>query len=56
MYELNEAEMTFTVYYNPKKTNLTTIKDKISALGYDADDIKANVLAYESLDDCCKIK
>ena len=56
MYELNESEMTFTVYYNPKKTNLTTIKDKISALGYDADDIKANVLAYESLDDCCKIK
>ena len=55
-YELNDTEMTITVYYNPKKTNLETIKTKISALGYDADDIKADAVAYENLDNCCKIK
>lgn len=55
-FELNETDMTITVYYNPKKTNLETIKNKISALGYDADDIKADAVAYENLDNCCKIK
>lgn len=53
-YELNDTEMTITVYFNPQKTNLTTIKNKIAALGYDADDVKADALAYENLDNCCK--
>ncbi|MDI1316496.1 hypothetical protein [Flavobacterium sp.] len=55
-FELNDTAMTITVYYNPKKTNLQTIKNKISAMGYDADDIKADAVAYENLDNCCKIK
>lgn len=55
-YELNQVDMTFTVYFNTKKTNLETIKNKIATLGYDADDIKAEVLAYQNLDNCCKIK
>jgi mercuric ion binding protein len=54
MYELDEKNMTITVYYNGKKTDLQTIKTAISNLGYDADEIKANVEAYESLDGCCK--
>jgi hypothetical protein len=54
MYELDEKAMTFTVYYNAKKTNLDEIRKAISMLGYDADDIKANAEAYEKLDDCCK--
>jgi periplasmic mercuric ion binding protein len=55
MYELNDKAMTFTVYYNPKKTNLQNIKVAISKLGYDADEVKADSQAYESLDGCCKI-
>lgn len=55
MYELDDKAMTFTVYYNAKKTNLQNIKIAISKLGYDADDVKADSKAYESLDGCCKI-
>jgi copper chaperone CopZ len=54
MYELDEKKMTITVYYNTQKTNLQTIKKAISQLGYDADDVKADVSAYEKLDGCCK--
>ena len=53
-FELDEEKMTFTVYYNSEKTDLQTIKTAISKLGYDADEIKADVTAYEKLDDCCK--
>ncbi|WP_298391887.1 cation transporter [Flavobacterium sp.] len=54
MYELNTKKMTITVYYNGKKTNLQKIKTAISKLGYDADEIKADVISYEKLDGCCK--
>ena len=54
MYELDDKAMTFTIYYNSKKTTLQAIKDGISKLGYDADDVKAYPEAYESLDCCCK--
>ena len=54
MYELDEEKMTITVYYNAQKTNLETIKTAISKMGYDADDVKADVAAYEQLDGCCK--
>jgi hypothetical protein len=54
MYELDDKAMTFTVYYNPKKTDLESIKMAISKLGYDADDVKADPQAYENLDGCCK--
>lgn len=54
MYELDEKKMTITVYYNGEKTNLQTIKTAISKLGYDADEVKADVAAYEKLDGCCK--
>lgn len=54
MYELDDKNMTITVYYNGKKTDLQTIKTAISNLGYDADDVKANLEAYGNLDGCCK--
>ena len=54
MYELDEKLMTITVYYNPQKTNLQAIKTAITHLGYDADELKADVASYEKLDDCCK--
>lgn len=41
MYELDDKKMTFTFYYNAKKTNLQTVKVSISKLGLNADEIKA---------------
>lgn len=55
MYELDDAAMMFTVYFNPKKTNVQTIREEISKLGYDADDIKATPEGIATLDGCCKI-
>ncbi|MGG7034946.1 MAG: hypothetical protein ACI7YS_07095 [Flavobacterium sp.] len=54
MYELDEKAMTFTVYYNAKKTDLHTVKVAISKMGYDADEVKADPTAIEKLDGCCK--
>ena len=55
MYELDDKKMTFTIYYNAKKTDLQTIKVAISKLGYDADEIKATSKGIASLDGCCKV-
>ena len=54
MYELDDKAMTFTIYYNPKKTTLQAIKESIAKLGYDADDVKATSEGIASLDGCCK--
>lgn len=54
MVALDEKAMTIKVIFNSKKTNLETIKLAIAKLGYDADDVKADPIAYESLDNCCK--
>ncbi len=54
MFELDDKNMTITVYYNGQKTNLKTIKTAISKMGYDADEIKADLAAYDKLDGCCK--
>jgi len=54
MVVLDEKAMTIKVTYNSKKTDLAKIKTAISKLGYDADDVKADVVAYEGLDGCCK--
>ena len=55
MYELDDKKMTFTVYYNPNKTDLQTIKIAISKLGYDADEVKATSEGLATLDGCCKV-
>lgn len=54
MVVLDEKAMTIKVTYNSKKTDLATIKQAISKLGYDADEVKAEAVAYSKLDDCCK--
>ena len=54
MVELDEKEMTIKVVFNSKKTNLDQVKKAITKLGYDADDLKADPVAYEGLDNCCK--
>src|SRR5690606_8082558 len=35
MYDLDTEKNTITVYYNPKKTDLTSIKKGIGLMGYD---------------------
>lgn len=54
MYELDDKKQTITVYYNGKKVTAEAIRKAISDAGYDADQLKANPLAYEKLDGCCK--
>ena len=54
MITLDDEAMTIKVVYNTKKTDITKIKTAISRLGYDADDVKADPVAYEGLDGCCK--
>jgi copper chaperone CopZ len=42
------------VKYEPNKVTLEQIKKTISALGYDADEVKADPAAYSKLPGCCK--
>jgi hypothetical protein len=48
--------MTITVTYNPKKTSSEEIRKSISLYGFDADSVKADPVAYNKLDECCKKK
>lgn len=52
--ELNMETMIVTIQYKPGKTNPETLREVISAMGYDADDVKANQKAYQKLPTCCK--
>jgi copper chaperone CopZ len=49
----NETKIV-TVGYSPKKTNPDNIRQAISKIGYDADDVAADPIAYEKLPGCCK--
>lgn len=51
-YDVATAKMTVT--YNPQKTTLAEIRQGISKLGYNADDVKADEKAREKLPACCK--
>ncbi|MFN0202820.1 MAG: heavy-metal-associated domain-containing protein [Bacteroidia bacterium] len=42
------------VTFNPSATNVDNIRKTISAAGYDADEVKANSVAYNKLAACCK--
>jgi mercuric ion binding protein len=52
--EINTTDNTITVYYKPEKISVEEIKKAIVAVGYDADEMKAEKAAYEQLDGCCK--
>lgn len=43
-----------SVTYKTAKTSPETIRKAVSAVGYDADDVKADEKAYSKLADCCK--
>lgn len=53
LVSLDEKAMTITVTYNPKKTTAEDIRKAISNYGYDADEVKADPVAYSKLDECC---
>jgi periplasmic mercuric ion binding protein len=52
--EVNSAKNTITVIYDTRKTSIEAIRLKITQLGFDADEVKADPAAVEKLDDCCK--
>jgi hypothetical protein len=54
LVKIDAKAMTITVTYNLGKIKLNEIRKIIAAYGYDADDVKADVTAYEKLDWCCK--
>lgn len=49
----NETKIV-TVGFSPKKTNPDKIRQAISKIGYDADDVAADPVAYEKLPMCCQ--
>jgi mercuric ion binding protein len=44
-----------TVAYDKSKTDLSKVENAITAAGYDANDKKADPVAYDKLDECCKV-
>lgn len=51
---LDLENFVLTVVYNPKKTNPDEIRNKVSGLGYHADEVKADEKAFNNLHSCCK--
>ena len=52
--EVDLSSKMMTIAYNPKKTNPDKLRKQIASLGYHADGIKRDSLAYEKLPFCCK--
>lgn len=50
----DDKAMIITVVYDPKKTTPAKIRKAIAKSGFDADDVKAEPIGVEKLDDCCK--
>jgi cation transport ATPase len=51
---LDVESSVLTVFYNPNKTDADKIKKAVTEVGYDADEKKANIRAYDKLNACCK--
>tara|TARA_Y100000588_G_C13897498_1_gene771367 strand:+ start:133 stop:474 length:342 start_codon:yes stop_codon:yes gene_type:complete len=49
------ATKTTLVLFDSEKSDLKTIENTISKLGYQANDTPSDPIAYESLPACCKI-
>jgi len=52
--ELDFKTKDLTVKFKPAKITLEQIKQIVSEVGYDADDVKANVDAQKALPLCCQ--
>ncbi|GGD73969.1 hypothetical protein GCM10011514_42590 [Emticicia aquatilis] len=42
-----------TIKYDASKTNFTNLKKYIASIGFDADELKADIYKRERLRDCC---
>jgi copper chaperone CopZ len=42
-----------TIKYDSSKTNFANLKKYIASIGFDADELKANIYKRERLRDCC---
>lgn len=51
---LNLDDKTVKIVYNSKKTNPAKLKQNISKIGYDADDVVANQKSHDALPECCQ--
>lgn len=52
--EVDPKAQTIKVVYDSQKTDIDKIRQTISKMGFDADDVKADPAAVAKLDDCCK--
>lgn len=52
--ELDDKTKVVTIKYKTKKTDPEKLREAISELGYDADDVEADPKAYAKLPACCK--
>ncbi|MFT7120637.1 MAG: copper chaperone CopZ [Neolewinella sp.] len=52
--ELDLVTKKVKIKYDESVVDLATLRQAISAVGYDADDVPARPAAREALDDCCK--
>tara|TARA_B110000003_G_scaffold236029_1_gene240515 strand:- start:510 stop:854 length:345 start_codon:yes stop_codon:yes gene_type:complete len=43
-----------TVVFKTKKTDIEKLREVISSIGYNADDVKGNKKAHEKLPSCCQ--
>ena len=53
-YDMKTAKLTIT--YDSKKTNPDQLRQQISKLGYNADDVKADAAARAKLPACCRVE
>ncbi len=53
--ELNMETKVVTVIYSPKKTDVAALKTAITKAGYSADEIPADVDAFNKLPRCCQV-
>ena len=51
---VNVQDQKVTVVFDPRKTSVEKIKKAITMAGYDADEMVADLKAYEKLNACCK--
>lgn len=51
---LNLDDKVMSVVFNPKKTDAQTIRKRITLVGYHADTLPRDSIAYENLPMCCK--
>jgi periplasmic mercuric ion binding protein len=50
----NKTTKMLAVNYDPNKTNLKKVEEKVAAAGYDTQNVTANTAAYSKLPDCCQ--